>query len=166
MREAVPLESLLERALLESKYYEKKKQDRTGLGISAVFHGAGFTGSGERYLKSVESLERVESGKFRVLVSRTGIGQATNTFLSQIVAVEMGIAVDDVQTVQPDTDLVPDGGPNCEGSASCRNRTGSNAINAVQIWILSALADVPTLVLIRSFCLMLLKKRSTCQRAL
>ncbi len=111
LREAVPLDSLLDRALLESKYYEKKKQGRTGLGISAVFHGAGFTGSGERYLKSVASLERVESGKVRVLVSSTEIGQGTNTILSQIVAAEMGIAVDAIEIVQPDTDLVPDSGP-------------------------------------------------------
>ena len=42
----------------------------------------------------------------------------------------------------------------------------SRAINAVQIWVLRALAEVPTKVLTRRFCLRALKKSSICQRSL
>ena len=40
------------------------------------------------------------------------------------------------------------------------------AINAVQIWVLRAFADVPTNVLILRFCLIVLKKISICHRSL
>src|SRR5208283_5681593 len=40
------------------------------------------------------------------------------------------------------------------------------AIKAVQIWVFSAFADVPTNVLTLRFCLMVLKKTSICQRSL
>ena len=40
------------------------------------------------------------------------------------------------------------------------------AINAVQIWIMSALGEVPTNVFILRFCFMVLKKISICQRSL
>ena len=42
----------------------------------------------------------------------------------------------------------------------------SRAISAVQIWIMTALAEVPTKVFIFRFCLMVLKKISICQRSL
>ena len=42
----------------------------------------------------------------------------------------------------------------------------SMSINAVQIWVLRALAEVPTKVLTRRFCLRALKKSSICQRSL
>ncbi len=106
LREPVPLHQLLDRALEESRY-----ESKTGLGVAASLHGAGFTGSGERYLQSVAMLERTREGKIRVLVSSTEFGQGTNTILSQIVAEELGLPLDDIEIVQPDTSIVPDSGP-------------------------------------------------------
>jgi CO/xanthine dehydrogenase Mo-binding subunit len=58
------------------------------MGIAAFLHGAGFTGSGERYLASVVGVEACADGKstIRVLVSSTEFGQGTNTVLCQIAA--------------------------------------------------------------------------------
>ncbi|MCX6610327.1 MAG: xanthine dehydrogenase family protein molybdopterin-binding subunit [Acidobacteria bacterium] len=106
LHESVPLQELLDRALLESSY-----ESKSGLGIAASLHGAGFTGSGERYLQSVACLERTAEGKIRVLVSSTEFGQGTNTILSQIVADELQLPLDDIEIVQPDTSIVPDSGP-------------------------------------------------------
>jgi CO/xanthine dehydrogenase Mo-binding subunit len=74
-------------------------------------HGAGFTGSGERYLQSIAGVEALPDGHVRVLVSSTEIGQGTNTILSQIVAETLGIEYDDVEVARPDTSLVPNSGP-------------------------------------------------------
>jgi len=54
-----------------------------GMGIASFMHGAGFTGSGERYLNSLVGLEADASGHLTVLVSSTEFGQGTNTMLSQ-----------------------------------------------------------------------------------
>ena len=49
---------------------------------------------------------------------------------------------------------------------NCRKRTSNSAISAVQICVFSALAEVPTKLLMRRFCFRPLKNNSTCQRSL
>jgi len=120
IREAVDLERLLDRALELSSYEEKTQlfarenehsRVKRGIGFSTFMHGAGFTGSGERYLQSVAGVEADAQGKIRILVSSTEIGQGTNTVLSQIVAETLRIDYDQVNVVQPDTNEVPNSGP-------------------------------------------------------
>src|SRR5438270_3391630 len=61
----------------------------------------------------------------------------------------------------------PDGGaPQLNLAFSCRKRSRSIAIKAVQTWVLTALGLVPTKVLILQSCLSDLKNNSTCQRSL
>src|SRR5438270_11643526 len=74
-------------------------------------HGAGFTGSGERYMASSVAVEATTKGKVRVLASSTEMGQGTNTVFAQIVAEALGLDYDSVEVVQPDTSLVPNSGP-------------------------------------------------------
>ena len=81
------------------------------MGIAAFLHGAGFTGSGERYLSSVVGVEGRADGGVRVLVSSTEIGQGTNTILCQIAAETLGLPYEDVEIAQPDTTEVPNSGP-------------------------------------------------------
>jgi CO/xanthine dehydrogenase Mo-binding subunit len=73
------------------------------MGIAAFLHGAGFTGSGERYLSSVVGVEGCADGSVRVLVSSTEFGQGTNTVLSQIAAEALGLPYENVSMAQPDT---------------------------------------------------------------
>ncbi len=83
---------------------------RHGRGVSLVFHGCGFTGNGESWIKGVVSV--VLNGRdVRVLTASTDIGQGTDTIFPQIVAAELGIAVDRVTMAAHDTALVPDSGP-------------------------------------------------------
>ena len=84
---------------------------KRGVGVAAFFHGAGFTGSGERYLASVVGAEGTAEGRVRVLVSSTEFGQGTNTVLSQIAAETLGLPYEDVEVAQPDTMDVPNSGP-------------------------------------------------------
>ena len=76
-----------------------------------MLHGAGFTGSGERYLASVVGVEGCADGGIRVLVSSTEFGQGTNTVLCQIAAEAVGLAYEDIQIAPPDTNQVPNSGP-------------------------------------------------------
>jgi CO/xanthine dehydrogenase Mo-binding subunit len=84
---------------------------RRGMGIAAFLHGAGFTGSGERYLSSVVGVEGGADGRLRVLVSSTEFGQGTKTVLSQIAAEALGLRYEDVTVAQADTTEVPNSGP-------------------------------------------------------
>ena len=84
---------------------------KKGMGIAAFLHGAGFTGSGERYLSSVVGVEGCADGSVRVLVSSTEFGQGTKTVLSQIAAEALGLPYENVSMAQPDTLEVPNSGP-------------------------------------------------------
>jgi CO/xanthine dehydrogenase Mo-binding subunit len=120
IREPINLRKLLDRALDVSDYHGKKQrfadENRTGatkkgMGIAAFLHGAGFTGSGERYLSSVVGVEGCAGGSVRVLVSSTEFGQGTKTVLSQIAAEALGLPYEDASMAQPDTLEVPNSGP-------------------------------------------------------
>jgi CO/xanthine dehydrogenase Mo-binding subunit len=120
VREEIDLPKLLDRALQLSDYSAKKtrfaKENpaaaiKKGIGIAAFLHGAGFTGSGERYLGSVVGVEGCADGSVRVLVSSTEFGQGTNTVLCQIAGETLGIPYEEVSIAQPDTDRVPNSGP-------------------------------------------------------
>ncbi len=120
VREPVDLEQLLDRALELSGYQAKRQRfakenetgaSKKGMGIAAFLHGAGFTGSGERYLASVVGVEGCADGKVRVLVSSTEFGQGTNTVLSQIAAEALRLPYENVEVAQPDTNEVPNSGP-------------------------------------------------------
>ena len=118
--EPIDMGQLLDRALEVSDYHSKKStfaktdQDsptRKGMGIATFLHGAGFTGSGERYLSSLVGVEGCADGNVRVLVSSTEFGQGTKTVLSQIAAEALRLPYESVSMAQPDTEEVPNSGP-------------------------------------------------------
>jgi len=119
IREEIDLGKLLDRALELSDYAKKARfaeenavgPIKKGMGIAAFLHGAGFTGSGERYLASVVGVEGCADGGVRVLVSSTEFGQGTNTVLCQIAAEALDLPYEDVRIAQPDTNQVPNSGP-------------------------------------------------------
>ena len=120
IREPIQLSNLLDKALAHAEYITKSerfaRENRTsstkrGIGIASFLHGAGFTGSGERYLESVVGLEATAEGNVRILVSSTEFGQGTNTVLCQIAAEALAIPYEQVSIAQPDTTRVPNSGP-------------------------------------------------------
>jgi CO/xanthine dehydrogenase Mo-binding subunit len=84
---------------------------RRGIGISLVYHGSGFTGSGELKLNSMAALDLALDGRPRILSANTEIGQGTITAFAQIVAETLGIPAEAVVVESADTDHVPDSGP-------------------------------------------------------
>jgi len=120
MREPVILDQLLDRALKESDFHAKRARFahendtnpvKRGMGISAFYHGSGFTGSGEVVLNSLAGVDVTPEGKVRVLVSNTEFGQGTNTILTQVAAEALGIDYSAVSMAPADTNQVPNSGP-------------------------------------------------------
>ena len=121
LSDPVDMQHMLTRALEESSYHAKRKQFekenatsviKKGIGFATFFHGAGFTGSGERRLASEVAIDiNLQTGNPRILVSSTEFGQGTNTILCQIAAQTLGLRYEDVSIAQPDTHLVPNSGP-------------------------------------------------------
>jgi CO/xanthine dehydrogenase Mo-binding subunit len=120
LSDPVDMQHLLTRALEESNYHAKRAEfDREnptstikrGIGFATFFHGAGFTGSGERRLNSLVEIELTPEGQPRLLVSSTEFGQGTNTILCQVAAQTLNLPYDQILIAQPDTGHVPNSGP-------------------------------------------------------
>jgi CO/xanthine dehydrogenase Mo-binding subunit len=111
----------LQRKALDAANYDEKilqfakeneaNTKKRGIGFATFFHGAGFTGSGERYLQSVVELELTDAGRVCVSASMTEMGQGTNTVLTQIAAEALGTDYTAVDIKRPDTAAVPNSGP-------------------------------------------------------
>jgi CO/xanthine dehydrogenase Mo-binding subunit len=82
-----------------------------GIGLALGWHGAGFTGGGEKYLASIAGVELTAEGRIRVLSDQTEMGQGMRTVFSQVVGDRLGIPLEDVEIVRQDTSIVPNSGP-------------------------------------------------------
>lgn len=86
-------------------------EPRRGVGLSLFFHGAGFTGNGERKMKSPVTARLREDGRIEVLTAMTDMGQGCAAVFPQIAAAAAGVRPDDIVFAEPDTGEVPDSGP-------------------------------------------------------
>lgn len=84
---------------------------RRGRGFATYFHGAGFTGSGERRLAGKVTVQLSADGEFDVLAASTEMGQGEKTTFTQIAAAALGVDEAHVRVPNPSTDAVPDSGP-------------------------------------------------------
>ncbi len=109
-------------AALDMADYKRKKLEyaefntrhsylRRGIGLATFWHGAGFTGSGETYLKSKVHVAGIPDGRVEVRIASTEMGQGTTTIMTQIAAARLGLPLDQVCVAVPDTHIVPNSGP-------------------------------------------------------
>src|SRR5918993_493230 len=100
IREDVDLPGLLDGAFELADYRQKRERFarenagarvKRGIGFASFMHGAGFTGSGEKYLQSIVGCEATADGRLRVLSASTEIGQGTKTVFAQIAAGALGL---------------------------------------------------------------------------
>jgi CO/xanthine dehydrogenase Mo-binding subunit len=104
---------VLDEAVRRTDFANKRASYRgsnKAIGLSLFFHGAGFTGSGERHLNSRARLDLTETG-VRIAVGSTEIGQGTRTMHAQIVADALRVPYENIEVAQPDTSVVADSGP-------------------------------------------------------
>lgn len=120
IHEKVDMNQLLSRAFELTDYQSKRERFaaenegsrvKKGIGFASFMHGAGFTGSGEKYLQSVVGAEATPEGRVRILAASTEIGQGTNTIFAQIAAEALGVDYDLIEVARPDTGQVPNSGP-------------------------------------------------------
>lgn len=125
LRTSVAGQECLEKALAASNYFERRaeidkinaerrargERKALGLGLSVFMHGAGFTGSGERYLKGKVAVDLLAGGRLRIRTASTDIGQGTETVFRQLAADAAGVSLEDVDFAVPSTAVVPDSGP-------------------------------------------------------
>ncbi|HWC73464.1 MAG TPA: xanthine dehydrogenase family protein molybdopterin-binding subunit [Gemmatimonadales bacterium] len=90
---------------------ERSEGCRRGRGLSLVFHGSGFTGSGEKKLSGTVAMEALADGTFQILTASTEIGQGTKTIFCQLAADALGVPIARVSVAPQDTSIVPDSGP-------------------------------------------------------
>jgi CO/xanthine dehydrogenase Mo-binding subunit len=122
LRESVGAGKVLERVVEKGRYLARKKAIEKwnrrkssptyrGVGLATVFHGAGFTGSGEVHLKSRAGVSLGRDGAFEVRAASTEMGQGTTSILAAIAAESLGVPYEWVRVETPDTGKVPDSGP-------------------------------------------------------
>ena len=86
-------------------------EPRRGIGLSLYFHGAGFTGQGERKMQSPVTVRLLEDGRIEVLTAMTDMGQGCAAVFPQIAAAAGGLEMSDLVFAPPDTGEVPNSGP-------------------------------------------------------
>ena len=121
IKENADLSGIMDRALAEIGYHEKRKAFeqhnataspfKKGVAFSVFMHGCGFTGSGETYYASVAGVEGLADGTVSILAASTEMGQGKNTVFSQIVAEALNLPVEMVNVAPSDTRFVPNSGP-------------------------------------------------------
>jgi CO/xanthine dehydrogenase Mo-binding subunit len=113
LREDSSAHQVLEEAVRRTDFVRKRAEyqgSNRAIGLALFYHGAGFTGAGEKYLRSKARLELTPTG-VRIAVGSTEIGQGTRTMHAQIVSDALGMRYEDVEVAQPDTARVADSGP-------------------------------------------------------
>lgn len=113
LTESVGSELVLEAALKAAPAVRPSGRPavKRGRGLSLVFHGSGFTGSGEQKLHGTIGFEALADGTYRILTASTEIGQGTKTIFCQLAADALGVPLERVTLAPQDTSLVPDSGP-------------------------------------------------------
>jgi len=113
LTESVGSELVLDAALKAAPHIGTSARGHVarGRGLSLVFHGSGFTGSGEKKLQGTIGFEALADGTFRILTASTEIGQGTKTIFCQLASDALGVGLDKVDLAPQDTSLVPDSGP-------------------------------------------------------
>jgi CO/xanthine dehydrogenase Mo-binding subunit len=118
LRSSVAGLECLEKAAFASDYHAKRARGPLtigrrvrGIGGAVFMHGAGFTGSGERYLKGKVAVDLLAGGRLGIRTASTDIGQGTETVFRQIAADAAGLGIDAVDFAVPSTTTCPDSGP-------------------------------------------------------
>ncbi|MDO8501943.1 MAG: xanthine dehydrogenase family protein molybdopterin-binding subunit [Gemmatimonadaceae bacterium] len=113
LRDDASAHMVLDEAVRRTDFARKRREwkgTNRSIGLSLFYHGAGFTGAGERNLKSKARLDLTPTG-VRIAVGSTEIGQGTRTMHAQIVTDALGMLYESVEVAQPDTSRVADSGP-------------------------------------------------------
>jgi len=97
-----------DRRFNETGYIDKERTKRRGVGVGMGWYRTSIGIGGDACGANVYVHE---DGSVLLYTGITEMGQGSFTVLPQICAEELGVRLEDVRLVQPDTDLVPESGP-------------------------------------------------------
>ena len=113
--EEVKLPEMLDVICRESDYWRKAREYTPGcgkgIGVALYNHGGAFTGNGEQAIIKAHARLVRTGNKVSIQVGSTEMGQGFKTSLRKICAATLGISIDDVEYLDPDTSKVVDSGP-------------------------------------------------------
>ena len=110
--EEVKLPEMLD---VESDYWRKAKEYKPGcgrgIGIALYNHGGAFTGNGEQAIIKAHARLVKTGDRVSIQVGSTEMGQGFKTSLRKICAATLGVSIDQIEYLDPDTSKVVDSGP-------------------------------------------------------
>lgn len=113
--EEVKLPEMLDVITRESDYSRKAKEYRPGcgrgIGIALYNHGGAFTGNGEQAIIKAHARLVKTGDRVSIQVGSTEMGQGFKTSLRKICAATLGVSIDQIEYLDPDTSKVVDSGP-------------------------------------------------------
>ena len=113
--EEVKLPEMLDVITRESDYWRKAKEYKPGcgrgIGIALYNHGGAFTGNGEQAIIKAHARLVKTGDKVSIQVGSTEMGQGFKTSLRKICAATLGVNIDRIEYLDPDTSKVVDSGP-------------------------------------------------------
>ena len=113
--EEVKLPEMLDVIPRESDYWRKAKEYRPGcgrgIGIALYNHGGAFTGNGEQAIIKAHARLVKTGDRVSIQVGSTEMGQGFKTSLRKICAATLGVSIDQIEYLDPDTSKVVDSGP-------------------------------------------------------
>ncbi len=84
---------------------------RKGMGLACIYHGSGFTGSGEVHLASKLHVAGLSDGRIEIRSANTEIGQGMLTVFTRIASHRLGLEPEQIVIAEADTSRVPNSGP-------------------------------------------------------
>lgn len=118
LRDKIKIREMLSKVLKMSDYRKKEGifasrngRFRKGIGLGTYLHGCGFTGKGEDTIQGTATIRKLAEDRAEILISNVEMGQGAQTTLRKIVAVTLGLPIQNIDYPNPDTDRVPDSGP-------------------------------------------------------
>ena len=113
--EEVKLPEMLDVITRESDYWRKAKEYKPGcgrgIGIELYNHGGAFTGNGEQAIIKAHARLVKTGDRVSIQVGSTEMGQGFKTSLRKICAATLGVSIDQIEYLDPDTSKVVDSGP-------------------------------------------------------
>lgn len=113
--EEVKLPEMLDVITRESDYWRKAKEYELGcgrgIGIALYNHGGAFTGNGEQAIIKAHARLVKTGDRVSIQVGSTEMGQGFKTSLRKICAATLGVSIDQIEYLDPDTSKVVDSGP-------------------------------------------------------
>ena len=96
---------------------------RRGIGVACYFHGSGLGGEGEDFATATVKIE--EDNSITLTSGLTDFGQGSRTVFTLLAAETLGVDIDRIRVLRPDTQTALDSGPTVASRASI---VGGNAV--------------------------------------